>query len=75
VTADRLSADSTYSAFYYETGDCSGPEDAVGSLRMDAQGRGEMDVRIGDDLEDLGSVSVWAGEPEEARLVACATLR
>jgi hypothetical protein len=75
VTADRLPGHSTYTAYSYETRDCSGPEDTVGSLRMDAHGRGEMDVRITDDLEDLGSVSVRTGEPDEARVVACATLR
>lgn len=75
VTTEHLPADSTFSAFYYETGDCSGPQDAVGTFRIDGRGRGDVHVRVPDDLQDLGSISLRQGSAEDHNLVACATLR
>jgi hypothetical protein len=75
VFTEGLVPDGEYSAWYYETGDCSGPQDAMGSFRMDARGRGEAHVRITDDLEDLGSVSIRQGNEDGGRVVACASLR
>jgi len=75
VTAGHLPGNSTYTAYAYETGDCSGPQDAVGTFQIDPHGRGEMHARITGDLEDLGSIAVRIGESEDRTVVACASLR
>ena len=73
VVAKGLHPGTVYASFYYESSDCSGPADLLGTFTGDEDGDGEAHGKIDDDLDEVGSVSVRLG-PGYGDLQACATV-
>ena len=71
VIARGLQAGTEYASFYYESSDCTEPADLLGNLTMDATGTGQIEGKIDDDLDEVGSVSIRLG-PDYGTLLACA---
>ena len=73
VIAKGLHSGTLYSSFYYESNDCTAPADLLGEFTANADGVGEVDGKIDDDLDEVGSVSVRLGSGY-GQLEACATV-
>ena len=73
VVAKGLQPGTVYASFYYESSDCSAPADLLGTFTADEEGVGQVQGKIDDDLDEVGSVSVRLG-PEYGALLACATI-
>ena len=73
VIARGLQAGTEYASFYYESSDCSEPADLLGNLTQDETGTGQIDGKIDDDLDEVGSVSIRLG-PDYGTLLACAAV-
>ena len=73
VVANGLTPGTVYASFYYESSDCTEPADLLGTFAGNAGGVGEIDGKIDDDLDEVGSVSVRLG-PGYGTLEACATV-
>jgi len=73
VTAQGLTPGSVYASFYYESNDCTEPADLLGTFTANAAGVGEVDGKIDDDLDEVGSVSVRVG-PGYGALLGCARI-
>lgn len=63
----------TYASFYYESRDCTEPADLLQTFTPDANGNGQANGKIDDDVDEVGSVSVRIG-PGYGTLQACATI-
>src|SRR3989442_1927342 len=73
VVAKGLQPGTVYASFYYESSDCSAPADLLGTFTGNSGGTGEVNGKIDDDLDEVGSVSVRLG-PGYGTLLACATV-
>ena len=73
VVAFGLHHDTVYASFYYESADCTGGHDLLGTFTAEPSGTGTVDGKIDDDLDEVGSVSVRLG-PGYGDLLACATV-
>jgi len=73
VEAQGLTPGTVYASFYYESADCTEPADLLGTFTANAAGEGEVQGKIDDDLDEVGSVSVRLG-PSYGTLLACATV-
>jgi len=73
VVARGLKSGTVYASFYYESADCSAPADLLGTFTGNSGGTGEVNGKIDDDLDEVGSVSVRLG-PGYGTLLACATV-
>ena len=73
VVAHGLTPGTVYASFYYESSDCSAAHDLLGTFTANAGGEGEVNGKIDDDLDEVGSVSVRLG-PEYGTLLACASV-
>jgi len=71
VVASGLHPGTVYASFYYESADCSAAHDLLGTFTATPAGVGEVNGKIDDDLDEVGSVSVRLG-PEYGTLLACA---
>jgi len=71
VVATGLTPGQTYTSFYYESADCTEPADKLASFVADDNGEGQVQGKIDDDLDEVGSVSVRLGEGY-GELQACA---
>ncbi len=71
VVASGLTPGAVYASFYYESSDCTEPADLLGTFMGDGDGNGEVQGKIDDDLDEVGSVSVRLG-PSYGTLLACA---
>jgi len=73
VNAKGLTPGTEYASFYYDSGDCTEPADLLGTFTANAAGEGQVEGKIDDDLDEVGSVSVRLG-PGYGTLLACATV-
>src|SRR5262245_49274890 len=73
VVATGLTPGALYASFYYESSNCTEPADLLGTFTADSDGDGQVNGKIDDDLDEVGSVSVRVG-PGYGALVACATV-
>jgi hypothetical protein len=73
VVASGLEPGTVYASFYYESNDCSAPADLLGTFTAGPGGNGQVNGKIDDDLDEVGSVSVRLG-PDYGTLQACATI-
>jgi len=71
VVLHGLHAGTAYDSFYYESNNCTEPADLLGNVTVNADGSGEVNGKIDDDLDEVGSVSVRLG-PGYGELQACA---
>jgi hypothetical protein len=71
VVLHGLQSGTTYSSFYYESSTCTEPADLLGNLKVNSDGTGDLQGKIDDDLDEVGSVSVRLG-PGYGALQACA---
>jgi hypothetical protein len=62
-----------YASVYYESSNCSGPADLLGTFTASPAGHGDVNGKIDDDLDEVGSVSVRLG-PDYGTLFDCATV-
>jgi hypothetical protein len=73
VQAFGLHPGTVYASFYYESSDCTEPADLLGTFTANASGEGQVNGKIDDDLDEVGSVSVRLG-PGYGALQACAKI-
>jgi len=73
VVARGLKAGTTYASFYYESSDCSAGHDLLTAFQATPGGTAEVNGKIDDDLDEVGSVSVRIG-PDYGELLACAKI-
>ena len=73
VIAKGLTPGTVYASFYYGSSDCSAAHDLLGTFTAHPSGEGEVNGKIDDDLDEVGSVSVRLG-PGYGELQACATV-
>ncbi len=73
VVALGLEPGTVYTSFYYDSNDCSAPSELLGTFTADDAGAGQVNGKIDDDLDEVGSVSVRLG-PDYGTLLACATV-
>ncbi|HWN82050.1 MAG TPA: hypothetical protein VNM87_08140 [Candidatus Udaeobacter sp.] len=73
VVAEGLTPGTAYASFYYESDDCSAPADEFEEFTAKSNGRAELNGKIDEDLDEVGSVSVRLG-PGYGNLVACASI-
>jgi hypothetical protein len=73
VSVHGLQPGETYTSFYYESADCSAPADAFQTFTANARGAAELQGKIDDDVDEVGSVSVRLGSGY-GTLLACADL-
>jgi len=73
VQARGLEPGKVYASFYYESSDCSAGHDLLATFTAAADGTGEAQGKIDDDLDEVGSVSVRVG-PDYGDLLACAKI-
>jgi hypothetical protein len=73
VVATGLTPGVTYSSFYYESTDCSGEHDLLGTFTANAAGIGTTHGFADEDLDEIGSVSVRTPD-YFTTLFACATV-
>ena len=73
VMATGLHRGAVYASFYYDSPDCTEPAESVGTFTAKDDGTGEVNIKIDDDLDEVGSVSVRVG-PGYGELLACAKL-
>ena len=71
VNASGLKPGTVYASFYYESAACDGPHDLFGTFTANPAGKGQIQGKIDDDLDEVGSVSVRLG-PGYGTLLACA---
>jgi hypothetical protein len=71
VVAHGLQPGTSYASFYYEAADCTEPADLLGNFTGGDDGNGQVQGKIDDDLDEVGSVSVRLG-PGYGTLLACA---
>jgi hypothetical protein len=71
VQAFGLHPGTVYASFYYESSNCTEPADLLGIFTANASGEGQVNGKIDDDLDEVGSVSVRIG-PGYGTLLACA---
>lgn len=71
VIATGLQPGAVYASFYYDSPDCTEPAESVGTFTGRDDGSGEVNLKIDDDLDEIGSVSVRVG-PGYGALLACA---
>jgi hypothetical protein len=73
VVASGLHPGTVYASFYYESPECSAGHDLLTSFTSDASGEAEVNAKIDDDVDEVGSVSVRLG-PDYGTLLACARI-
>jgi hypothetical protein len=73
VQAFGLQPGTVYASFYYESSNCTEPADLLGTFTANASGEGQVNGKIDDDLDEVGSVSVRLG-PGYGALQACARI-
>jgi hypothetical protein len=73
VHATGLTPGVTYSSFYYESTDCTGEHDLLGTFTANAAGIGHTGEKADEDLDEIGSVSVRTPD-YTTKLFACATV-
>ena|SRR6266540_2725790 len=73
VDATGLTPGVTYSSFYYESTDCTGEHDLLGTFTANAAGIGHTGGKADEDLDEIGSVSVRTPD-YTTMLFACATV-
>ena len=73
VMARGLKPGSVYASFYYESADCTEPADKIASFTGGDDGTAEVNMKIDDDIDEVGSVSVRVG-PGYGDLLACAKI-
>ena len=73
VVARGLTPGTTYASFYYESNNCTEPADLLGTFVGGDDGTGQVQGKIDDDLDEVGSVSVRLG-PGYGTLLSCATV-
>lgn len=73
VVVHGLKAGSTYSSFYYESRDCSAPADLLQTFTAGPDGNGQVNGKIDEDLDEVGSVSVRLGS-DYGTLLSCAVV-
>jgi hypothetical protein len=73
VVTKGLSPGQVYASFYYESSDCTEPADLLGTFVGRPNGGGQIQGKIDDDLDEVGSVSVRLG-PGYGALQACAKI-
>jgi len=73
VVAKGLQPGTVYASFYYESSDCTEPADLLGTFTANSSGEGQVNGKIDDDLDEVGSVSVRLG-PGYGTLLACAAV-
>ena len=73
VSVRGLKPGETYTSFYYESADCSAPADAFQTFTANARGTAELQGKIDEDVDEVGSVSVRLGTGY-GDLMACADL-
>ena len=71
VVATGLQPGQTYTSFYYDSANCTEPADKLASFVADQDGEGQVQGKIDDDIDEVGSVSVRLGEGY-GTLQACA---
>ena len=71
VVATGLQPGGTYTSFYYDSANCTEPADKLGTFIADQDGEGQVNGKIDDDLDEVGSVSVRLGTGY-GELQACA---
>ena len=74
VSVRGLKPGETYTSFYYESADCSAPADEFQTFTASARGTAELQGKIDDDVDEVGSVSVRLGTGY-GTLMACADLK
>jgi hypothetical protein len=73
VHATGLTPGVTYSSFYYESMDCTGEHDLLGTFTANLAGVGNTHGKADEDLDEIGSVSVRTPD-YVTRIFACATI-
>ena len=74
VSVRGLEPGHVYASFYYESADCTAPADLFESFTANPSGTAELQGKIDDDVDEVGSVSVRVG-PSYGTLLACAALK
>jgi hypothetical protein len=73
VHATGLTPGVTYASFYYESSNCTGEHDLLGTFTANAAGIGNVHGKADEDLDEIGSVSVRTPD-YTTTLFACATV-
>jgi hypothetical protein len=73
VVARGLTPGTVYASFYYESDDCSAPADELEEFTSNGNGNAEVNHKIDEDVDEVGSVSVRLG-PGYGDLQACASI-
>ncbi|TMQ65853.1 MAG: hypothetical protein E6K78_06985 [Candidatus Eisenbacteria bacterium] len=73
VVTKGLTPGQVYASFYYESSDCTEPADLLGTFVGRPSRGGQIQGKIDDDLDEVGSVSVRIG-PGYGTLLGCATV-
>jgi len=74
VVARGLQEGTVYSSFHCESDNCAEPAALLANFTGDRDGNGQIRVRIDDDIDKVGSVSIRLGAGYGA-LLACAKTR
>jgi hypothetical protein len=73
VVAKGLSPETTYSVNYDDGDDCGADAERLGTFKSNKEGNGTLQLKIKDDVENVGSVSVRGGS-DFSDVLACAVV-